>query len=190
MKSGPRPKQPQRILGGNSKVFRLENAALHGNLEIDKNSSIWAGAAIRADFNYIRIGRYTNIQDHATIHCSPSHPTTVGDYVTAAHSSILHACTIGNCVLVGMGATVLDGARVGDGTLVAAGAVVKENMIVPPNSLVVGVPGRIIEGKGRPEFIEQNAISYYVLSRTYISGHDGISPTELMKQMQSFTPEE
>ena len=144
-------------------VYVHPKAALHGNLEIGKNSSVWASAAIRADFNYIKIGKYTNIQDHATLHCSPSHPTTVGDFVTAAHSSILHACAIGDCVLVGMNATVLDGAQIGDGTLIAAGALVKENMVVPPNSLVVGVPGRVIEGKGRREFIEQNAISYYLL---------------------------
>jgi len=173
-----------------SSVFVHPNAALHGDLEIGKNSSIWASAVIRADFNYIRIGRYTNIQDNATIHCSPSHPTTVADFVTAAHSSIIHACAIGNCVLIGMNATVLDGAQVGDGTLIAAGAVVKENMVVPPNSLVVGVPGRIIEGKGRPEFIEQNAISYYLLSRKYITGEDSIPPDELMQQMQSFKLEE
>jgi carbonic anhydrase/acetyltransferase-like protein (isoleucine patch superfamily) len=171
-------------------VYVHPNAALHGNLEIGKNSSIWASAVIRADFNYIKVGRYTNIQDHATLHCSPTHPTTVGDYVTAAHSSIIHACSIGNYVLVGMNATVLDGAQVGDGTMIGAGAVVKAGEIVPPNSLVVGVPGRIIEGKNHREFIEQNAISYYLLSRKYITGEDSIDPEELMQAMASFKPEE
>ncbi len=167
-------------------VYVHPTAALHGDLEIGANSSVWASAAIRADFNYIKIGSYTNIQDNAAVHASPTNPTTVGDYVTAAHSSIIHACTIGNYVLIGMNATVLDGANVGDGTLIAAGAVVKEGMIVPPNSLVVGVPGRVIEGKGKREFIEQNAVSYYLLSRKYITGEDKISPDELMKEMQSF----
>jgi carbonic anhydrase/acetyltransferase-like protein (isoleucine patch superfamily) len=171
-------------------VYVHPTAALHGNLEIGKNSSIWASAVIRADFNYIKIGRYTNIQDNATIHCSPTHPTIIGDYVTAAHSTIMHACTIGNCVMIGINATILDGVQIGDGTMVAANALVREGTIVPPNSLAVGVPARIIEGKGRREFIEQNAISYYILSRTYMSGEDGIPPDELMKRMQSFTPEE
>ncbi len=171
-------------------VYVHPTAALHGNLEIGKNSSIWASAVIRADFNYIRIGRYANIQDNATVHASPTHPTTIGDFVTAAHSATLHACTVGNRVMIGINATVLDGAQIGEGTMIAAHALVREGTIVPPNSLVVGAPARIIEGKGRPEFIEQNAISYYILSRTYLSGHDGISPTELMKRMQSFKPEE
>ncbi|RJP64111.1 MAG: gamma carbonic anhydrase family protein [Candidatus Abyssobacteria bacterium SURF_17] len=171
-------------------VFIHPSAVLHGNLTIGKHSSIWPNAVIRADFNYITIGRYTNIQDHATIHASPTHPTTVGDFVTAAHSTILHACAIGNRVMIGMGATIMDGAHIGDGTLIAAGALVKEGTIVPSGSLVVGVPGKILEGKGRPEFNEQNAVSYYVLSRKYLEGKDTISPEELVNLMQSFRPEE
>lgn len=171
-------------------VYVHPNAALHGNLEIGKNSSIWASAVIRADFNYIKVGCYTSIQDNATLHASPTHPTTVGDYVTVAHSAVIHACTVGNRVLVGMGAIVLDGAQVGDGTMIAAGAVVKEGAVVPPNSLVVGVPGRIVAGKDHSEFMEQNAISYYLLSRKYISGEDSIDPEELMEAMASFKPEE
>lgn len=171
-------------------VYVHPTAALHGNLEIGKSSSIWASAVIRADFNYIRIGRYTNIQDNATIHASPTHATIIGDFVTAAHGTTLHACSIGNRVMIGINATVLDGAQIGDGTMVAAHALVREDTVVPPDSLVVGVPARIIEGKGRREFIEQNAISYYVLSRTYLSGDDGIAPDELMRKMQTFTPEE
>jgi carbonic anhydrase/acetyltransferase-like protein (isoleucine patch superfamily) len=170
-------------------VFVHPTAVLHGNLSIGKNSSIWANAVIRADFNSVTIGKYTNIQDHATIHCSPTHPTVIGDFVTAAHSSIMHACTVGNKVMIGMGATILDGARIGDGTMIAANALVRENTIVPPNSLVVGVPGRIIEGKGRPEFIEQNAISYFVLSRKYMDGKDTVAPDELVRLMQSFREE-
>jgi carbonic anhydrase/acetyltransferase-like protein (isoleucine patch superfamily) len=171
-------------------VYVHPTAVMHGNLAIGKNCSIWANAVIRADFNYITVGRYTNIQDHATIHCSPTHPTSIGDFVTAAHSTIMHACTIGNRVMIGMGATIMDGAQIGDGTLIAANALVKENSVVPPNSLVVGVPGRIIEGKGRPEFIEQNAISYYILSRKYMAGEESISPEELVKLMESFKSEE
>ncbi|RJP21830.1 MAG: gamma carbonic anhydrase family protein [Candidatus Abyssobacteria bacterium SURF_5] len=167
-------------------IFVHPSAVLHGNVTVGKYSSIWANAVIRADFNTIAIGRYTNIQDHATIHCSPTNPTVIGDFVTAAHSSIMHACTVGNRVMIGMGATILDGARIGDGTMIAANALVRENMNVPPNSLVVGVPGRILEGKGRPEFIEQNAISYYVLSRKYMEGVDSISPAELLSLMQKF----
>ena len=171
-------------------VFVHPGAALHGDLEIGKNSSIWVNAAIRADFNHIKIGRYSNIQDNAAIHCSPTHPATIGDFVTAAHSSVLHACAIGNNVLIGINAIVLDGSQVGDDTLIAAGAVVRENAVIPPNSLVVGVPGRVIEGKSRPEFIRQNAVSYYLLSRKYIEGEDYIPPDELVEQMQSFKPEE
>lgn len=170
-------------------VFVHPTAVVHGNVAIGRNSSIWANAVIRADFNSITIGRYTNIQDHATLHCSPTHPTVIGDFVTAAHSTIMHACTVGNRVMVGMGATILDGAQIGDGTMIAANALVRENAVVPPNSLVVGVPGRVLEGKGQPEFIEQNAISYYVLSRKYMEGKESISPEELMKLMQAFTPE-
>jgi carbonic anhydrase/acetyltransferase-like protein (isoleucine patch superfamily) len=171
-------------------IYVHPSAVLHGNLKIGKHSSIWANAVIRADFNSVTIGRYTNIQDHATIHASPTHPTVIGDFVTAAHSSIMHACTVGDRVMIGMAATILDGARIGEGTMIAANSLVRENMVVPPNSLVVGVPGRIIEGKGRPQFIEQNAISYYVLSRKYMEGKDTISPDELVSLMQAFRPKE
>ena len=171
-------------------VYVHPHAALHGDLEIGANCSIWASAAIRADFNYIKIGRYTSIQDNSSVHASPSNPTNIGDFVTAAHSTVIHACTIGNRVLIGIGAIVLDGAQVGDGTIVAAGAVVKEGAIIPPNSLVVGVPGRVIEGKGDPEFLEQNAISYYLLSRKYIAGEDKIDPEELLDAMADFKIEE
>lgn len=92
--------------------------------------------------------------------------------------------------MIGINTTILDGAQIGDGTMVAAHALVREGMIVPQNSLVVDVPTCIIEDKGRSDFIERNAISYYIFSRTYISGEDGIPPDELMKKMQTFTPEE
>jgi carbonic anhydrase/acetyltransferase-like protein (isoleucine patch superfamily) len=82
-------------------VFVHPSAVLHGALVVGKNSSIWANAVIRADFNSITVGRYTNIQDHATIHASPTNPTVIGDFVTAAHSSIMHACTVGDKVMIG-----------------------------------------------------------------------------------------
>jgi carbonic anhydrase/acetyltransferase-like protein (isoleucine patch superfamily) len=128
-----------------SSVFIAPNATVIGNVTIKKNASIWYGAVCRGDINYIEIGEGTNIQDNAVLHLENDLPCLVGNYVTVGHKAILHACTIEDGVLIGMGAIVLNGAVVKKGAVIGAGAVVKENQLVEENSLYVGIPAKKVK---------------------------------------------
>lgn len=121
--------------------FVAETAVLIGDTILAEETSIWFGAVLRGDINFIKIGRFTNIQDNCVIHVSGEAPTTIGDYVTVGHGAIIHGGTIGNNCLIGMGSIILDKSVIGDGCLIAAGALVKERQVIPPGSLVVGNPG-------------------------------------------------
>ncbi|HXF03940.1 MAG TPA: gamma carbonic anhydrase family protein [Blastocatellia bacterium] len=126
-------------------VFIAKNASVIGDVEIGEHSSVWFQAVVRGDVNYIRVGRYTNIQDGSVVHVDrETSPARIGDYVTIGHRAIIHGCTIGDHCLIGMGAIILSDAVIGDYCLVAAGAVVREGQVIPPRSVVVGVPARIL----------------------------------------------
>lgn len=99
---------------------------------------------IRADVDYVEIGKNTNIQDNAVIHNSTGVPTIIGDNVTVGHSAIVHACTIGNNTLIGMGSIILDGAEVGDETIIGAGALVPPGKKIPSGVLAVGSPAKVV----------------------------------------------
>ena len=120
------------------------SADVVGDVELEEGASVWYQCVLRGDIAPIRVGRSTNIQDLTMVHVDVDRPCVIGDEVGIGHRAIVHACEIGDGALVGMGAIVLSGAVIGEGALVAAGAVVTEGMEVPPDSLVVGVPGRII----------------------------------------------
>jgi carbonic anhydrase/acetyltransferase-like protein (isoleucine patch superfamily) len=119
-------------------------AQVIGDVEIGLHSSIWMQAVVRGDVNSIRIGQRTNVQDGTVVHVMhDDHPTVIGDDVTIGHGAIVHGCTVGNRVLVGMGAIVLNGAEIGEDCVIAAGTVVTEGMVVPRRSMVMGVPGKV-----------------------------------------------
>ena len=125
-------------------VFVDESAQVIGDVEIGEESSVWMHAVIRGDVNTIRIGQRTNVQDGTVIHVMHgTHPTTVGSDVTIGHRAIIHGCTVGDRVLVGMGAILLNGAAIGEDSIVGAGALVTEETVVPPRSLVLGAPARV-----------------------------------------------
>jgi carbonic anhydrase/acetyltransferase-like protein (isoleucine patch superfamily) len=126
-------------------TFIAENAQIIGKVTIKEGASIWFNCVLRGDMDRIIIGQHTNIQDGVIIHNDPGIPTIVGDYVTVGHGAILHACTIEDKVLIGMGAIILDGAEIGEGAIVAAGAVVTPNTKVPANTLVVGKPAKLVK---------------------------------------------
>lgn len=145
------------------------SATIIGDVEIDSRASIWPGAVIRADFNYVRIGAETNVQDNVTLHATPINPIVVGRRVTVGHNSVLHGCTVQDECLIGMGCIVLDGVEIGEGSILGAGAVVLEGQKIPSSSLVVGVPAKAI--KNLPvearENIKLNASIYVELARRY-----------------------
>jgi carbonic anhydrase/acetyltransferase-like protein (isoleucine patch superfamily) len=140
-------KQLDRFLRAKPKlgaeVYVAKSAAVLGDVRIGAHSSVWYNATVRGDINYVEIGHHTNIQDNAVLHLADEFPCVLGDYVTVGHSAVVHACTIGNEVLIGMGATVLDGAVVGEQCLIGAKALVTQGMKVPAGSLVLGAPARV-----------------------------------------------
>ena len=120
------------------------SADVIGDVVLGEDVSVWFGAVIRGDNTTIPIGSRSNVQEGALLHSDPHAPLTVGEDCTIGHHAILHGCTIGDRVLVGMGATVLNGAVIGDDSIVGANALVTEGKIFPPGSLIVGAPARAV----------------------------------------------
>jgi len=125
-------------------AFVAPGAVLLGEVTVAAKASIWYGAILRADLLPISIGAGSNLQDGVIVHLASDRGTVVGEYVTVGHRALLHACTIEDEVLIGMGAIVMDGAVIGRRSIVAAGALVPKGMIVPPGSLVLGTPAKIV----------------------------------------------
>ncbi|MDY3973024.1 MAG: gamma carbonic anhydrase family protein [Veillonella caviae] len=122
----------------------MPSAQLIGDVELKEYASVWFNVTVRGDINKIVIGRYTNVQDNAVLHVDSDKACILGDFVTVGHTAIVHASTIEDNVLIGMGAVVLSGCHIGTGSIIAAGAVVLENTTIPPHSLVVGCPAKVI----------------------------------------------
>ena len=134
-------------------AFVAENATAAGRVRLEKSSSVWYGAVLRADTGRITLGENSNVQDNAVLHTGPGLDVTVGRGVSIGHGAIVHGCTVEDHCLIGMHATILNGAHIGAGSLIAAGALVPENAVVPAGSLVIGVPGKVV----RPVSAEQAA---------------------------------
>ncbi len=154
-------------------VFVAETAAIIGNVVIGDDSSIWYATSVRGDVMPIQIGARTSIQDNAVIHVTSGvSGTEIGSDCTVGHSAIIHACTVEDFCLIGMGAILLDGARIGTGSLVGAGALVTPGTIIPPGSLVLGSPAKVkrpLDDNER-EQIRCGAEHYVHLARAYLAG--------------------
>jgi len=147
-----------------SSVFLAPSADIIGEVSIGAQSSVWFQVVIRGDVNWIRIGSRTNIQDHSMLHVTrKKSPLSIGDEVTVGHRVTLHGCTIGNRVLLGMGAIVLDDAVIGDDCVIGAGALVTQKMQVPSGSLVFGSPAKVIRPLRNEElaFLKASAQNYF-----------------------------
>jgi carbonic anhydrase/acetyltransferase-like protein (isoleucine patch superfamily) len=161
------------VIAGN--VYIAPNATVLGDVSIGPGSSIWFQSVIRADINMIRIGSETNIQDGSILHVADRYGLLIGNQVSCGHRAILHACTIGDRVLVGMNAIVMDGAEVGSGSIIGAGALVIKGTRIPPGSLVLGSPAKIVrpltaaEQKG----IEELAAKYVSVGKYYWGKESG-----------------
>ncbi len=153
-------------------VFIADTATVIGDVEIGKNSSVWYGAVIRSDGDRVRLGEEVNVQDGAVIHEDAGYPVIVGDRVTIGHKAIVHGCTIGNDVLIGMGAILLSGCRIGNDCLIAAGALVTASMDIPDGSMVMGAPAKTIKPLSDElrEEIAFAANEYAELGREYKAG--------------------
>ena len=153
-------------------VWVAPSADVIGDAWLGEGASVWFGAVIRADNTPILIGAGTNIQEGAMLHSDPGAPLSVGEGCTIGHHAILHGCTIGDNVLVGMGATILSNAVIGDDCLIGANALVTEGKVFPAGSLIVGAPAKAVRALP-PEAIASlklSAAAYVTRQRVYAEG--------------------
>ncbi|PWA11115.1 gamma carbonic anhydrase family protein [Pueribacillus theae] len=151
-------------------VYVAPGAKLIGDIVLEENVSIWFNAVLRGDYEQIKIGKGSSVQDGTIVHADPDYRTTVGENVTVGHNVILHGCEVKDGALIGMGATILNGAVIGEGSLVAAGSLVPEGKVIEPGVLVAGVPAKVIRNlsEEQQKRIQQGAASYVANSRKYI----------------------
>lgn len=143
-------------------AFIHPHAHVFGDVTLGARVSVWPTAVIRGDTDTITIGDDSNVQDGTVIHADHGVPTTIGKRVAIGHRAIVHGSTIDDDCLIGMGAILLNGVHVGTGSLVGAGAVCREHMNIPPNSLVLGVPARVLRPTtdAERERIKQTVLAY------------------------------
>ena len=149
-------------------ILVCPGAAIVGDVTLGKHVSVWYNAVLRGDEGAIRVGDNTNIQDCAVMH----EETTVGSGCTIGHGAIVHGCTLGDNVLIGMGATVLNGAKIGDNCIVGAGALVTGKMDAPAGSMILGSPAKVVRPLTEAE-IEGNRESARVYCRLAESYQEG-----------------
>ncbi len=142
-------------------AFVSEAAYVVGDVEIGENSSIWPGAVIRGDVASIKIGDNSQIEDNCVVHTGE--PMVIGDNVHIGHGVVIHCSKIGNTVLIGNNATILDGAEIGDFCLIAANSLVRERMRIPSDSFVTGTPAEV-KGNITPAQIDriESGVKFYV----------------------------
>lgn len=162
-------------------TYVADSAVIVGMVEIGENSSIWPNVTMRGDVNYIRMGKYSNVQDGSVVHVAAQPcPTIIGDYVTIGHGAIVHACIIEDNCLIGMGSVILDGAIIGHGSIIGAGSVVPPGKVIPPYSKVMGIPGKVVA-----ELTEEDEVGtikhsrrYWNLAADYIEGGEALKVDE------------
>lgn len=150
-------------------TFVAPNAVIVGDVVLGEDVSVWYSATLRGDIDRITVGERSNVQDSATLHADPGYPCLVGSGVTIGHNAVVHGCTVGDDVLVGMGAVILNGAEIGAESLIAAGSVVGQGMRVPSRSLVAGIPATVKRSLRDDEVdhIRTNGAAYVELGRRH-----------------------
>ncbi len=131
-------------LPADGNYFIADTATVIGKVRLHSFASVWFGAVVRGDNEWIEIGERANVQDNSTCHTDTGYPLTIGKNCTIGHNVILHGCTIEEGALIGMGSIVMNGAKIGRGSIVGAGSVVTEGKQFPEHSLIIGAPARVI----------------------------------------------
>ena len=147
-------------------IFIAPGAVVRGDVTLSPHVNVWYNAVVRGDCADITVGEGSNVQDCAVLHVDEGCPLTVGRSVTIGHGAIVHGCTVGDEVLIGMGAVVLNGAQIGDGCIIGAGAVVTAGTVLPANTMALGCPAKAVRPV-RPEeraATVQNARHYCALA--------------------------
>ena len=153
-------------------AFLADGARVVGDVAMGPDCGVWYNAVIRADTAAVRLGARVNVQDNAVIHVSPGYPCALGDDVSVGHGAIVHGCTVGNRVIVGMGAVVMNGAEIGDDCMIGAGSVVTQGMRIPAGSVAFGNPCRVrrpADETTRQQIVD-NARRYARLAKGYAEG--------------------
>ncbi len=147
-------------------TFIARGAKIIGNVSSGKDSSIWYNAVVRADRKKIMMGNFSNIQDNCICHAE-KHDLIIGDNVSIGHGAIIHGCTIKDNCIIGMGAIVMEGVEIEENCIIGAGAVITENKKISGNSLVIGMPGKVMRelNHGEIEHIKENAADYVELAK-------------------------
>ena len=150
-------------------AFVAQGAVIIGDVTLGEGSSVWYNSVLRADINSIRIGPQSNVQDGSVIHLADDYGVTVGELVTIGHKAMIHACTIADEALIGMGAIILDGAEIGARSIIGAGALVTQYKKIPEGSLVMGSPAKVVRQLDQEEqqSIKHWAEKYAELSKIY-----------------------
>jgi carbonic anhydrase/acetyltransferase-like protein (isoleucine patch superfamily) len=145
-------------------------AVVVGDVELGEGASVWPNSVLRGDVHSIRIGARTNIQDLSMVHVTGGKfATRIGDDVTVGHRVVLHGCTVGDRVLVGMGAVLLDGVEVGDDCIIGAGSLLTPGTKIPPGSMALGSPAKVRRALTDEEraFLLESAAHYVALGREH-----------------------
>lgn len=125
-------------------AFVAPNATVLGDVILGADTSVWYGCVLRGDINSIVIGDGSNVQDGTIVHLADDYGVHVGNHTTIGHAAIIHACTIGDECLIGMGSTILDGAQIGHRCIVGANALVTQRFVAPPGSMILGAPAKVV----------------------------------------------
>jgi carbonic anhydrase/acetyltransferase-like protein (isoleucine patch superfamily) len=160
---------PHRVQTIGDDFYVAPSAAVIGRVFLGRHANIWFSAVIRGDINDIRIGDDTNVQDASVIHVDSDAPCTIGNRVTIGHSATVHGCTVGDCTLIGIGATILSHAVIGKYCLVGAGALITERKVFADRSLIIGAPARRMRDLTDAECraLELSAANYAERGRQY-----------------------
>ena len=154
-------------------VYIADGAVVVGAVTLGDGSSVWYNAVLRGDINCILVGHHTNIQDGAVLHLEQNLPCVVGNYVTIGHMAVVHACTVGDESLIGMGAVVLDGAKIGNQCLVGARSLVTKGKQIPDGSLVIGSPAEVVRSLSAEERAAlRSSAERYAANAAYCRKHE------------------
>lgn len=165
-------------------------ARVHGKVELGENASLWPYCVIRAEGFHVRVGAFTNLQDHAMVHVGYHKPTIVGDYCSITHRVTLHGCTIGDHCLIGIGATVMEGVLIGENSIVAGNSFVVDGTIVPPNSVVMGTPAKVVRSQNNFVANKLNSLMYWRNALCFARGdHRGWDGPQFEAQMAAWRKE-
>jgi gamma-carbonic anhydrase len=153
-------------------IYIDPSAQVIGRVKIGDYSSIWPGTVLRGDINQITVGKYTNIQDLSLLHVETNRGCKIGNYVTVGHQVCLHACTVKDQALVGIGSIVLDGAVIGEATILGAGSLVTHHQKLDAGSLYFGRPAKFVRKLGRKEMdgLKKWALRYVDYAADFLAG--------------------